>query len=139
MVNGHHPLQECCPITAELSYTAYLITLLQLFNLTLSRRCKLNFAKAGYWSSKRHEFFGSVFNADGKVTHQISGKWNEFFNMKPTGNAGSPSSGANGRVIWRPGALPEDADLYYGFSRFAIELNELDPAEREVLPPTDSR
>ena len=109
------------------------------------RRCKLNFVKAGYWSSKRHEFYGTVLNAAGKVTHQISGKWNEFFSMKPTSNAptasgaGSTSGGANGRVIWRPGALPEDADLFYGFSRFAIELNELDPADKEALPPTDSR
>ena len=66
--------------------------------------------------------------------------------MKPTGKAasatgaGSAAAGAaNGRVIWRPGALPEDADLFYGFSRFAIELNELDPADAHTLPPTDSR
>ena len=43
------------------------------------------------------------------------------------------------RCVWRPGALPEDQDLYYGFSRFAIELNDLEPCLVNVLPPTDSR
>lgn len=43
------------------------------------------------------------------------------------------------RCIWRPGALPEDQELYYGFSRFAIELNDLEPCLVDILPPTDSR
>jgi hypothetical protein len=34
--------------------------------------------------------------------------------------------------------MPEDYELYYGFTRFAIELNELDPDDKS-LPPTDSR
>ena len=43
------------------------------------------------------------------------------------------------RCVWRPGALPEDQELYYGFSRFAIELNDLEPSLIPLLPPTDSR
>lgn len=35
--------------------------------------------------------------------------------------------------------MPEDYELYYGFTRFAIELNELDPQMAKLLPPTDSR
>ena len=37
------------------------------------------------------------------------------------------------------GAMPEDANLYYGFTRFAIELNELSEDIRNELPPTDAR
>ena len=43
------------------------------------------------------------------------------------------------RCVWRPGALPEDHELYYGFSRFTIELNDLEPGLVDILPPTDSR
>lgn len=43
------------------------------------------------------------------------------------------------RCVWRPGALPEDHELYYGFSRFAIELNDLEPCLIDIIPPTDSR
>ena len=38
-----------------------------------------------------------------------------------------------------PGSMPTDYELYYGFTRFAIELNELCPELKDALPPTDAR
>lgn len=38
-----------------------------------------------------------------------------------------------------PGSMPTDYELYYGFTRFAIELNELCPELKDVLPRTDTR
>lgn len=35
--------------------------------------------------------------------------------------------------------MPEDASLYYGFTRFAIELNEITEDMQNELPPTDTR
>ena len=43
------------------------------------------------------------------------------------------------KCIWRPAMLPADNEIYYGFSRFAIELNEALPHERKKLPFTDTR
>lgn len=37
------------------------------------------------------------------------------------------------------GSMPTDYELYYGFTRFAIELNELCPELKDVLPRTDAR
>ncbi|WAR09926.1 OSBL6-like protein [Mya arenaria] len=37
------------------------------------------------------------------------------------------------------GMMPEDYEMYYGFSRFAMELNEILPDEKPHLPSTDSR
>ena len=37
------------------------------------------------------------------------------------------------------GAMPEDYEMYYGFTRFAIELNETNPELEKLLPPTDTR
>jgi hypothetical protein len=37
------------------------------------------------------------------------------------------------------GAVPENSKQYYGFTRFAIELNELNEDLRPQLPPTDTR
>jgi len=37
------------------------------------------------------------------------------------------------------GAVPENSKQYYGFTRFAIELNELNDDLRRQLPPTDTR
>jgi hypothetical protein len=35
--------------------------------------------------------------------------------------------------------MPEDYEMYYGFTRFAMELNELDPDMAKYLPITDTR
>ncbi|XP_052813371.1 oxysterol-binding protein-related protein 6-like isoform X2 [Mya arenaria] len=94
--------------------------------------CKLTFTKAShyYQSDKRHEVYGVIENGEGKVVHNLFGKWNEALYC---GHA--PSA----RCIWRPGMMPEDYEMYYGFSRFAMELNEILPDEKPHLPSTDSR
>jgi hypothetical protein len=35
--------------------------------------------------------------------------------------------------------MPEEYEMYYGFTRFAMELNELDPDMAKYLPITDTR
>lgn len=37
------------------------------------------------------------------------------------------------------GSMPTNYERYYGFTRFAIELNELDPVLKDLLPTTDAR
>merc|ERR1719232_1140633 len=94
--------------------------------------CKLEFLKAsGYWTSgKRHEVVGTINSSKGKVLQHLFGICTEALYC---GQA--PSA----RCIWRPGALPNDSELFYGFSRFAIELNEILESERSHLPKTDTR
>merc|ERR1711894_692808 len=43
----------------------------------------------------------------------------------------------SGRCIWRTGLV--ETEPYYGFSRFAVELNEVTSVERSHIPPTDAR
>lgn len=35
--------------------------------------------------------------------------------------------------------MPVDYERHYGFTKFAIELNELEPSLKPLLPPTDTR
>lgn len=35
--------------------------------------------------------------------------------------------------------MPLDHEQYYGFTKFAVELNELEPSGKLLLPPTDTR
>ncbi|CAG4983276.1 unnamed protein product [Parnassius apollo] len=90
--------------------------------------CKLNFIKASSWSSGKHEVRGAVTWAGGRL--RLSGRWSEAL------YAGEPPAA---RCLWRPGAMPPDHELYYGFTRFAMELNELEPGMKDVLPHTDTR
>ncbi|XP_061520198.1 oxysterol-binding protein-related protein 3-like isoform X2 [Phycodurus eques] len=92
--------------------------------------CKVTFVKAKSWSSSVNEIEGVVTDCNGKVVHSIFGKWHESIFQ------GDPPSAT---CIWRANPMPVDQDLYYGFTTFAVELNELDPTIRPLLPPTDTR
>uniref|UniRef100_A0A674P591 Oxysterol-binding protein n=1 Tax=Takifugu rubripes TaxID=31033 RepID=A0A674P591_TAKRU len=92
--------------------------------------CKLTFVKGNYWSSNVNEVQGFVMDQEGKVIHRLFGKWHEGL------YCGVPPSA---KCVWRPGSMPTDYELYYGFTRFAIELNELCPELKDVLPRTDTR
>ncbi|XP_075685636.1 oxysterol-binding protein-related protein 6 isoform X4 [Rhinoderma darwinii] len=92
--------------------------------------CKMTFIKGNYWSSNVNEIHGVVMDQEGKVVHRLFGKWHEALYC---GDA--PAA----KCIWRPGSMPTNYELYYGFTRFAIELNDLDPVMREFLPKTDAR
>jgi hypothetical protein len=72
---------------------------------------RLQFVRASYWSSKRHELFGTITDVKDSVVQNMFGKWSEALYV---GKA--PSA----RCIWRPCALPDDAQLYYGFSRSVV-------------------
>ncbi|XP_028662063.2 oxysterol-binding protein-related protein 6 [Erpetoichthys calabaricus] len=92
--------------------------------------CKLTFIKGNYWSSNVNEVHGFVMDQEGKVVHRLFGKWHEGL------YCGIPPSA---KCVWRPGSMPTDYERYYGFTRFAIELNELCPEMKDLLPPTDAR
>ncbi|XP_008110873.1 oxysterol-binding protein-related protein 3 isoform X1 [Anolis carolinensis] len=92
--------------------------------------CKLTFVKTKYWNHNVHEIEGSVLDKNGKVVHRLFGKWHENI------YCGTPSA-AN--CIWRANPMPKDFEKWYCFTQFALELNELDPLVRPLLPPTDTR
>ncbi|KAM6450800.1 oxysterol-binding protein-related protein 3 isoform 3-T6 [Liasis olivaceus] len=95
-----------------------------------SCHCKLTFVKTKYWNRSVHEIEGSVLDKNGKVVHRLFGKWHESI------YCGTPSSS---NCIWRAKPMPKDYEQWYGFTQFALELNELDPITRPLLPPTDTR
>ncbi|XP_074974083.1 oxysterol-binding protein-related protein 6 isoform X3 [Caretta caretta] len=92
--------------------------------------CKLTFVKVNYWNSNVNEVQGIVMDQEGKVVHRLFGKWHEglYCGVAPSA-----------KCIWRPGSMPTHYERYYGFTRFAIELNELDPVLKDILPTTDAR
>lgn len=105
-----------------------------------------------------NEIEGVITDSNGKVVHSIFGKWHESIFQ------GDPPSAT---CIWRASesliprnvprkvfitikrslmcvyvcldAMPVDQEQYYGFTQFAVEMNELDSTLRPLLPPTDTR
>ena len=73
---------------------------------------RILFIKASYWTNNKHEVVGTITDNTGAVLQNLFGKWSEALYVGKV-----PS----GRCIWRAGS--EDTEPYYGFSRFAVELN----------------
>eukprot|EP00066_Takifugu_rubripes_P000537 XP_003961132.1 PREDICTED: oxysterol-binding protein-related protein 7 [Takifugu rubripes] len=94
--------------------------------------CKITFVKSRYWGSdgNKNEVQGTVLDQSGSIIHRFGGLWHEgiFCDTLPTP-----------KCIWKPNPQPKDYLLYYGFSTFAMELNELTPDLKPLLPPTDTR
>ncbi|XP_014892316.1 oxysterol-binding protein-related protein 3 isoform X2 [Poecilia latipinna] len=93
-------------------------------------QCKIAFIKARYWNSSVNEVEGTITDVKGKVVHRLFGKWHEAV------YCGDPPSAT---CIWRASPMPMNYEQYYGFTKFAIELNELEPSLKQLLPPTDTR
>uniref|UniRef100_A0A8C2JPH0 Oxysterol-binding protein n=1 Tax=Cyprinus carpio TaxID=7962 RepID=A0A8C2JPH0_CYPCA len=83
-----------------------------------------------YVSLNANEVEGMVTDSNGRVIHSLFGKWNEALYL------GKPPSAT---CIWRANPMPEDHEQYYGFTQFAIELNELEEGLKALLPLTDTR
>ncbi|KPP66567.1 oxysterol-binding protein-related protein 3-like [Scleropages formosus] len=93
-------------------------------------QCKITFLKTKHWNSVVNEVEGVITDQTGRVMHKLFGKWNEAI------YCGEPPSAT---CIWKANAMPADYEQYYGFTKFAMELNELDPELKPLLPPTDTR
>ena len=116
-----------------------------------------------------NEIEAVVTDSNGKVVHSLFGKWNEsvFKGDPPSATCiwrasewlvpGNVSLSAFPRpqfnrntqlhLTWQllicmcvyVDPMPVDQEQYYGFTQFAVELNELGSTVRPLLPPTDTR
>ncbi|KAM4757085.1 oxysterol-binding protein-related protein 7 isoform 2-T2 [Cyanocitta cristata] len=94
-----------------------------------SYHCKLTFCKARYWGAGANEVQGAVLSRSGTAVERLAGKWHEGLHRGP----------APGQCVWKANPMPRDHERNYGFTQFALELNELTPELRRVLPSTDTR
>ncbi|XP_048870135.1 oxysterol-binding protein-related protein 7 [Brienomyrus brachyistius] len=94
--------------------------------------CKITFVKARYWGSdtNMNEVQGVVLDQSGTVVHRFGGYWHEGIYCDTLSTP---------QCIWKPNPQPKDHVLYYGFSSFAMRLNELTPDLKPWLNPTDTR
>uniref|UniRef100_A0A672U977 Oxysterol-binding protein n=1 Tax=Strigops habroptila TaxID=2489341 RepID=A0A672U977_STRHB len=111
--------------------------------------CKITFGKV---RPTRHDTLGAV-------VERLAGKWHEGLHRGPAPGhcvwraskdwwgdthtalgRGIPHCGGLSTVPPIPAdPMPRDHEKNYGFTQFALELNELTPELRRVLPSTDTR
>ncbi|GAA5973443.1 hypothetical protein JCM11641_006463 [Rhodosporidiobolus odoratus] len=92
----------------------------------------VNFKEGGWGgSSTRNKVEGKIVDAHGQTAVELVGKWDESVE-KQEGKASFTR-------LWQINEFPPNPQHYYGFSHFAITLNELTPLEAGQLAPSDSR
>jgi chaperonin cofactor prefoldin len=74
---------------------------------------------------------GTVYDEKGKKVTELKGKWSD--------NLAIQKDSDNYKTLWECNEMPKDTEDYYGFTYFAMSLNELTKDLDGVLPPTDTR
>lgn len=102
-------------------------------NLRTGHSATLSFKSSGTFfgssSSSSNEVQGTA--SDGSRTIRLSGRWDDLLMREME----------NGRleVIWKANSFPPLYMEYYGFTNFALRLNQLLPGQQDALPPSDTR
>ncbi|CAG8484674.1 3190_t:CDS:2 [Paraglomus occultum] len=101
-------------------------------NLTTGEACEITFYQSGMFSNgPKNDINGVLLDSNKKKVGSISGKWNEVVYHEIGPN--------QLEVIWKASKPPPDHEQYYGFTQYAIELNELTDDIKDYLPNTDTR
>ncbi|KAI8823653.1 Oxysterol-binding protein [Fimicolochytrium jonesii] len=106
---------------------------LKITSQSTGHYCELTFKESGYFSSTKNEITGGIFSSNGQKAMSLSGNWDKSLQRF------QDSSPNALEVIWRAKPNPPHHAEIYGFTQFAVELNELTPDLDGCLPNTDTR
>ncbi|KIL70627.1 hypothetical protein M378DRAFT_65993 [Amanita muscaria Koide BX008] len=93
-------------------------------------RVVMEFKQNSYWGAS-NVVSGSVYGSNGKTVCELDGRWDEQFSQS--------IDSSQFRVLWRMNPFPTNTHQFYGFTSFAMTLNEITSNLVGKLPPTDSR
>ena len=98
-------------------------------------KCVLSYQTHSFFSKDQRQVKGFIVDSSGVVKLNLNAKWDEMMEISsPTSKGKRNKSEMNPKVIWRKRPPPSDSYLYYNFTVFASQLNEM-----EYCAPTDSR
>ncbi|TPX62431.1 hypothetical protein SpCBS45565_g07040 [Spizellomyces sp. 'palustris'] len=95
--------------------------------------CELSFKESGYFASAKNEVVGTICGPKGQKLMSLSGNWDKSLQKF---HESAPNAL---EVVWRARPNPPNHPEIYGFTSFALELNELTPDLEGLLPITDTR
>lgn len=99
-------------------------------------KCVLNYQPSSFFTKEQRQVKGTVKDPSGNLKLHLMARWDEKLEMCPVSNSsGKRGSVDQSKVIWRKRSPPSDSYLYYNFTSFASQLNEMEAG----VAPTDSR
>ncbi|ORX94973.1 hypothetical protein K493DRAFT_260922 [Basidiobolus meristosporus CBS 931.73] len=103
----------------------------RITNQSTKEYCILTFKEGGFFKSSNNEVRAVLHDAGGNPVRTLTGQWHHAL----WHDLGQDKL----EMIWRAHPpLPNASDMY-GFTQFAIELNEITPDIASKLPQTDTR
>lgn len=106
---------------------------LTVTNVNTGQKSVIEFKEGNMWggSGSRNAVQGTVYDEKGKKITGLKGKWSDNFARQ--------KDDENYQVLWEAEEMPPHAEDYYGFTYFAMSLNEITDDIKSYLPPTDTR
>lgn len=99
-------------------------------------KCILSFQTHSFFSRDQRLVKGLVMDPSGNVKIILNAQWDDRMEMAPViSQNGDKYATGNSKVIWKRRPAPSDSYLYYNFTTFACQLNEMEYG----IAPTDSR
>ena len=104
-------------------------------NETTGEKAIITFKTKGMFSGRSEEVGVQTFDAYGdEQILGLTGKWTSSLTITEHGEPRDKEG-----PVWSVGDLVPDAQKCYGFTKFAVSLNQTTLIENDKLPPTDSR
>lgn len=102
-------------------------------NLVTKERLLIQFKEGTMFGgpANRNHIEGTMYDPNNSPIGSIKGKWDE--------QVARIMDKDHLQVLWEVEPMPPNPARYYGFTRFAISLNEITEDIKDILPPTDSR
>lgn len=106
---------------------------LTVTNENTGARLVIEFKEGNMWggSSSRNQVLGTVYDEHSKEVTSVKGKWSD--------NLARQKDSENYQVLWEASEMPQKAEDYYGFTYFAMSLNEMTKDIEKIIPITDTR
>lgn len=106
---------------------------LTVTNVNTGQRAVIEFKEGNMWggAASRNQVQGAIYDERDKKVTGLKGKWSDNFARQ--------RDDENYQVLWEATEMPHHAEDYYGFTYFAMSLNEITDDVAPYLPPTDTR
>lgn len=106
---------------------------LTVTNVNTGQKAVIEFKEGNMWGSdsSRNQVQGHVYDEKNKKVTGLKGKWSDNFARQ--------KDNENYQQLWEAEEMPRDAQDYYGFTYFAMALNEITDEVKDKMAPTDSR
>ncbi len=118
----------------------------KVFDLTNLKHSIINFGKQGGVFRGRNENVDVIIKDDNSKSNNnilpmyIDGKWIDKLILHfKNQNDKDKDKNKNDKIIWEKGNLLSNSSKKYGFTEFAVTLNDISLIEKDKLSPTDSR